>query len=257
MESKLSLDEIIEKTLSELTSDPGVHHSYNHQKIPSARHDPKSKRITVTYYFGQDIKTKLIKDRNEWMNLWDELDFTNVQFDAVESFLSSRTAQKTKEALKKYARKYPDHFSAEIYNCAYLAIFENPKFRPSKSRKPSPYGGSVKTKVTELAPRLYIYLQQMGKQPENSWPPFFKKFLDAYEIPEYNPKPLSQWGHDEIKDTVKVVISEYIDPNLSERMWQTFVTDRHISIKSLKKFSHLINPDKDKCLSDLFKKFRT
>ena len=238
----------------------GANSKFNKSKsnnIPTARHDPKTKRITVTCYFGpfKQIKAKLIKERDEWMKLWEELDFTNVQFNEIESFFSARTTQNVKEALRQYVKDYPDHFSADIFNCTYLAIFENPDFRPSKTRKPSPYGDSVKAEITELAPRLYIYLQKMGKKPEKSWPSFFTRFLETYEIQKHNPKPLDKWNHHDLKDIVRFVISKYIGMPLSERFWQTFLTDRRISLKLIKKFSHRINPTQDRILSDLFEEF--
>jgi hypothetical protein len=222
--------------------------------FPNARHYPKSKQITVTYYFRptDKIKAKLILHRDEWFNLWDELDFTNVAYKSVESFFSDKTSQKNRDALKEYASQYPDHFSDDFFKCVYLANFENPEFRPPKPRKPSRYelDKAEKWKISNTAIRLYIYLRNIIKQPERSWPRYVKQFLKVYNIPKAN-------LNDDLilKQDIREVIIDYYGIEFGERFWQTFVTESPISLRRLKNSPRVITPESDQYLAELFKEF--
>lgn len=220
---------------------------------PKVIPNPKEKTISVTYDFGASgyIKSvKIIASREKWLN-WHWME--SVSYEDIKDYLS-RPSKKVKKALEDLYKQSPVIFNADFFNCVLYANAEaNPDFKTRvRARKPSRYNLTwhEKNKISNISIRLYDYLYNISKQKEIDRPNYLKKFLKAYEIKKYDIEERIF-----IEDVVRKVMSKYCKKDFGERFWQTFVTDRPISIKQVRKIAPNPNPEKDEYLKELFKDF--
>jgi hypothetical protein len=258
VEPKSKHDNYIDKAISDIKAFLKEHPS----KVPHIISDPKGTTISIKYNFGHfdDLKIKLKAERDDWLNLWADHDFEHVQFKEIEPYLSRRVPKETKEILKKYSEDYPDHFSADVFDCIQWIINEIPSYRPPKPRKPSVYGLDKKEKweISSTAVRLYLYLLDIGRLTKESWPPFLKKFVDTYKIPvSNNGLLLNLKDHINLKDDIRDIMVKYYGIDFGDRFWKTFVTESPISLTRIKHSKRRINPENDPFLEELFKEFQS
>jgi hypothetical protein len=220
---------------------------------PKVTPNPKEKTISVTFDFGAlgHIKrVKIIARRKTWLN-WHWIE--DISFEDIECYLSKRTLNKIKDALKDLYQQSPEIFNADFFNCVlYANAEENPDFKLRvKPRKPSPYDLSwtEKNEISATAIHLYVYFKSICRLPENKWPLYIDKFLTEYKIDKHFFKK----GLD-LEGIIENVISQYYGIDFSERFWQTFVTESPISIERVQRLKR-INPEQNPFLLPIFKEF--
>jgi hypothetical protein len=218
---------------------------------PKVRCDKDDIFVTCDFNQGNIKKVRFKASKKDWLQLTRDRYKKDFLFDDISQYLS-RPNQKIKTALQKYSEKYPTLFFDDFWNCIEATIENNPLIESRvKTRKPSQYdlSWSEKNEITALASRLYIYLQKISKQSKKTWPDYFHDFLSSYEILEIELEA-------DLQGAIRKIVSIYFGIEFKDRFWQTFVTDRGISLRRLKKCSHRIDPDQDLILSDLFKEFK-
>jgi hypothetical protein len=226
-------------------------------KKPDVRYEPKDKHIRVTHDFNQGFipNIKIRAHWELWLNWYYNIE--QINFDTINSTdpntgkpYLSRIPKKSLEALTKYAEQDPRGFIGDLFYCTQIALIENPSYLPRvEDRKPSEYDLTWhnKNKILNISIRLHDYLYEIRRQKEIDRPDYLKKFLKAYEIEEYNLL--------DIKDVVRRVMSDYYGADFKERFWQTFVTDRPVSIKQVRKIAPNPTPENDDFLKELFEEF--
>jgi len=218
-------------------------------KKPDLRYNPKDKHIRVTHDFEQGYipGIKIKAPRELWLEWY--CNFDQIKFDTIKPYLS-RIPKKTLKALTEYAEQDPQGFMGGMFYCVQVALEENPLYSPRvKARKPSEYDLKWHdiNKISNTSIRLHDYLHKIKNYKEFDRPDYLKKFLNVYGI--------SALDLLDVKDAVRKVMSKYYGVDFKERFWQTFVTDRPISLRQIRKLAPDPSPENDEFLKELFKEF--
>jgi len=243
-----SMNDYIDSILTEIKETISNHFP------PVVRYNKNTKRISVSYDFdaGYIKKVKLIASSEKWLDLINEYP-ENLTYTEVEPLLS-RPSKDLQHKLQEYAQDRQDDFTTDVLICIDSANMSNPLFKLRVIPRKNSYDLTwrEKNQITMLAGRLYVFLNRIGRTSEKTWPDYFKRFIETYEIKKHEFR-----YPDRVQQVVVEVVSKYEGREElfddSYRFFQTFVKER-IKIRKLEKLQN-ISPEKDPILKEFFKEF--
>jgi hypothetical protein len=195
----------------------------------------RNKSIVVITTIGY-IPVKLKAPRTTWHFLWVSLDCKKpIVFEIVAPFLSKRTPQQTKDALKQLSLDHPAIFEAGFVSAVIASCGVNRLHRPSrKTRNPGAYhlSWNESNRISAQAVHLYSLLKGLTEIPIRYWPNHLTAMLDKYGV-----EPADLLSQTTIKETVACVLSEHhglsMPGEYPARFWKSFVTEKRPRLMDL------------------------
>jgi hypothetical protein len=231
------LDELLGEIQSDLS---------NKGQYPKTVYDPKTKNISVTHDFdsGHIPGIKMKADCKTWLDKFYRLDFDNATFQNI-AHLFSRVSKRNIRLLKQYSIGNPCQFTSDVLEVFYAMLYENREYKPRKIPRGSLYGfdPAEKAEISVLTANLYVYLKRMSRISDRNWSQDLKKIYRKSGAENY----------DDLHDIVRKIMSKYTGLKLSERFFQTFVSEAPVKLSLVKKSPNQ-TPSNNPFLKAIFQK---
>jgi hypothetical protein len=224
-----------------------------------ARHDPKTKRISVETTIGVE-RIKFIAPREAWLQPLEILEFYPRYFDTltfadVKPFLG-RNKKESVQALAELAENYQAIFAQGFLNCVLAANGENPLFKPAKKQRGSVLPTGIDSwEVSKFALLLDTYLCYMEKFPVKQWPQYLINFYRPYYKlrDSYYANGLKA-GEPRTKAFPSIVVwalEKHFGCKFTNDSFRTFVQKKRLTLKAI-----IPTPESDPTLKKFFDQFQ-